>query len=320
MTIDFKDDKKMERAIYWHVRLLSGDFSSQEMEEFLNWQQAHTENAAYLQYVEENGAVLEEHKDKIQDALNSNKHRILPAMGKMRWIGAVAASLIMIVTALVSFAPFAERHTTAIGEQKTIYLADGSSVFLNTNTALKVDMGDEERAINLIKGEAFFQVTPDKNRPFMVAVGQRVIRVVGTKFNIFRTDNETTLSVTEGVVAILKGTDDNIIEQQVLAGQQIIINQKNEIGKTIKLNHSNVTAWKEGQLVYEDILLEDFIQDLNRYYAGKIILQDKELGKMRISGVFQIGDRNKAIKAVENLLNLKAMPLTSNNVVLYSGK
>lgn len=318
--MNFKDDKKMERAIYWHVRLLSGDFGSQEMEKFLSWQQADRENEVYLHHVEENWAVLEVHKDKIHDALNSKKHHVVPTIGNMRWVGVVAASLIMIMTTLVIFAPFFEKHTTAIGEQKIIYLADGSSVFLNTNTALKVDMSDKERTINLIKGEAYFQVTPDKHRPFMVAVGQRVIRVVGTKFNIYRTDNETTLSVTEGIVAILEGTDDDIIEQQVLAGKQIIINQKNEIQKTIKLNLNNVTAWKEGQLVYEDILLQDFIRDLNRYYVGKIILQDKELGKMRISGVFQIGDRNKAIKAVENLLNLKAMPLTSNNIVLYNGK
>jgi len=310
----------MEQAIYWHVRLLSGNFTSTEMTEFISWQQKNPGNETSLRYVEENWSVLEANKDKIQKGLENKDGGGLSSVRIFRWAGAVAASLIIAATVVFTLNPFAEKHVTAIGEQKIIYLADGSSVSLNTDTALEVDMGKKIRAVSLIKGEAYFQVTPDKDRPFTVKVGQRVIRVVGTEFNIYRAPDKTTLSVTRGIVAILDGSGKDIVDLQLHAGQQVTIDRKNRIQQITRPDLARATAWKEGQLVYENIPLGDFIRDLNRYYVGKIIVEDEELGKMRISGVFQIGDRNKTIKAIENLLPLKAIPLTSNNVALYSEK
>lgn len=317
MTEKYQDNNKMDHAIYWHARLLSGDFDAVEMDDFLAWQQADEKNETYLHYVEENWSLIEDNKAPIQQSLEKPAFKL---KNHIRWAGAMVAMFVVVGAVITLLNPFAEKHITAIGEQKVIYLADGSSVSLNTDSELEVDLKDEERAVSLIKGEAYFRVTPDKARPFTVDVGQRMIRVVGTEFNIFRDGKRFTLSVTEGVVAILGGEENQVVERQLLAGQQVSMDMEGNFQENDHIDLNRVTAWRDGQLVYDNVPLKDFIQDLNRYYVGKIILQDKELENMRISGVFQIGDRDKAIKAVENLLPLKAMPLTSNNVVLYSEK
>jgi transmembrane sensor len=117
---------------------------------------------------------------------------------------AVAASALMV--ALAGGVWWQSAHyplySTDIGERRSITLADGSTVDLNARSKLRVEFSQNERRVELLDGQALFQVAKDKNRPFIVASGEATVRAVGTQFDVYRKDSGTTVTVLEGRVAV----------------------------------------------------------------------------------------------------------------------
>lgn len=93
-------------------------------------------------------------------------------------------------------------YATEIGERRSITLADGSTVDLNARSRLRVEFARKERRVELLEGQALFQVAKDKNRPFIVSSGDATVRAVGTQFDVNRRSNGTTVTVLEGRVAV----------------------------------------------------------------------------------------------------------------------
>ncbi len=94
-------------------------------------------------------------------------------------------------------------YTTQIGERRSIALADGSTIDLNARSTLRVNFSKTERNVELIDGQALFEVAKDKARPFIVRSGETVVRAVGTQFDVYHKKEGTTVTVIEGSVAVL---------------------------------------------------------------------------------------------------------------------
>ena len=93
-------------------------------------------------------------------------------------------------------------YATEIGERRSITLADGSTVDLNARSRLRIEFAKQERRVELLEGQALFQVAKDKNRPFIVSSGDATVQAVGTQFDVYRRTNGTTVTVLEGRVAV----------------------------------------------------------------------------------------------------------------------
>ena len=93
-------------------------------------------------------------------------------------------------------------YSTDIGERRSITLADGSTVDLNARSKLRIEFSSAERRVELLNGQALFQVAKDKHRPFIVHSGDATVRAVGTQFDVYRKDSGTTITVLEGRVAV----------------------------------------------------------------------------------------------------------------------
>ncbi len=93
-------------------------------------------------------------------------------------------------------------YSTDIGERRSITLADGSTVDLNARSKLRIEFSSAERRVELLDGQALFQVAKDKQRPFIVHSGDATVRAVGTQFDVYRKDSGTTITVLEGRVAV----------------------------------------------------------------------------------------------------------------------
>ncbi|MFD2427832.1 FecR family protein [Sphingobium scionense] len=98
-----------------------------------------------------------------------------------------------------------DHYRTALGETRTVQLADGSRIHLNTNSSVEVALRDDIRQITLLKGEAQFDVAHDKKRPFIVNADGTLVRAVGTMFNVRLRADVTELTVIEGIVAVRNG-------------------------------------------------------------------------------------------------------------------
>lgn len=202
--------------------------------------------------------------------------------------------------------PREQIYVTQVGETRTITLADGSQVQLNTNSELHVSFSREERRTELLRGEAFFDVARQTARPFTVAAGKANIRVLGTEFNVERNKDNTRVSVTGGTVAVS--------ESQVASGLQpesvkLTRNQKVSVssGGLSKVGHTSADEaldWTRGVLVFDNTSLEEALEELNRYLkvpaSAAPSVQDRTL-----SGTFELSDPENTLKAIATALDLQ---------------
>lgn len=215
-------------------------------------------------------------------------------------VAALAALLLSSLGLFLMPSGTGDDYATAIGEQRTVRLADGSSVVLNTDTRLHVAFSETAREVRLLAGEALFSVEKDAVRPFRVASGRIVVQAVGTAFVVRRTPEQTIVSVLEGEVAVARArpvavpaaaAPDNAL--RLLAGQRADIvahaMRTRDIG-----NPEAATAWRSGRLVFDGDTLADVVAEFNRYNTVKLVLDDPALSAERISGVFD-SDRPQAL-------------------------
>lgn len=200
-------------------------------------------------------------------------------------------------------------YHTAVGEQKTITLADKSTITLNTNTALKVIFNENFRTIHLVKGEAIFTVAKNPERPFMVHTGSGIVQAIGTEFNIYinETDPQKVIvTVLEGKIMI-KDEENNsqkVILPLLKSGQKITLAALLNEQDILKSDISNMASWRSGKVIFQDITLQQAVLNHNRYSKTKIIIEDQSLGARKISGTFKLGDTEALIFAFKNLLEV----------------
>jgi transmembrane sensor len=212
-------------------------------------------------------------------------------------------------------------YSTATGEQRSIALADGSVVELNSRSKIEIRYSKAERDVDLLEGQVLFHVAKDHARPFIVAANGTRVRAVGTQFDVYKKPSSTVVTVVEGTVAILRegvATEDalerlsngsappNIPARAdvdtastgavyLSAGEQLTVTPKTE-RKTAHPNVASATAWTQRQLVFESASLSDVAEEFNRYNERQLVIQDPTLYDFHISGVFSSTDPTSLIR------------------------
>jgi transmembrane sensor len=211
-----------------------------------------------------------------------------------------AAALACCLAAVTVFLLLDGALTTGPGEQKTVTLSDGTEVTLNANTRVLVQYDDHVRRVVLAAGEALFKVTKRQTRPFDVVIGNHKVVALGTSFQVRREDptgSAFAVTLLEGQVAVESLTLPDVIPPLPLPlpditllhpGQRLRI--QNEVKKMDAPSIPKVTAWQHGQLIFEDASLSEAAAEFNRYGKDKIAIDGVEIGRIRVGGVYRIGD------------------------------
>lgn len=241
-----------------------------------------------------------------------------PAAERHAWARAVVA-VVLIGVGLVSawLLTSAPEYTTGHGEQRSVLLADGSVITLNTDSRVRVRFETRERAIELLRGEARFRVAKDAGRPFVVTADGTQVRALGTVFNVRVDDNRTQISVVEGHVAVTVVDDadvgtvsstsggsraaasEQLREVELHTGERATVGAGSVrvgMGQPIEV----VNAWTERKLVFRDETLASVIAEFNRYRMHPLVLDDPELGSLKISGVINIEDQDSLLSYLKN--------------------
>jgi transmembrane sensor len=168
-------------------------------------------------------------------------------------------------------------------------------VHLNTATELQVAFTSGARRLVLVRGEAQFDVMHDAGRPFLVRVGGRTIRAVGTAFNVRLSDGKVEVLVTEGRVAIADSTSSATTTPpraiEVSAGELAALGEAQpEVTQTQPADANARLAWQRGLIVFRGEPLASALEEVERYTPVRFELADPELGKLRIGGYYKIGD------------------------------
>lgn len=235
---------------------------------------------------------------------------------RIRLLPVAAAALVVAVAAgiLLTF-DSGTRYRTDIGQQMTFTLPDRSTVQLNTNTELVVAYTDRLRRIELQRGEAYFDVEHDPDRPFVIEAGRGAIRAVGTSFAVHLNHNVVRVTVTDGVVEVTQAAVRDESESdspstrrgdsrpaRVRKGQRIEYDQR--VGSVAELPAEEIDrdlAWRQGLLIFDNQSLDEVIQEIGRYTDTRLIIADDKLHRVRVGGAFRAGDLEAVLEFFEKL-------------------
>lgn len=182
-----------------------------------------------------------------------------------------------------------------IGAPKSVHLADGSVVRLAPGGAMSVDFADGERKVNLLRGEAYFDVAHDAARPFRIAAAGTTTTVLGTAFDVRRKKDGVAVSVRRGRVRV--GCDDRPTAAFLSVGQAAdIVCGREVLRSTVAPNH--VAPWMNGQMIAADRPMRDVIGALRPWYRGIIIARGEGIDRLRVTGVYNLRDPQRALEAL----------------------
>lgn len=253
--------------------------------------------------------------------------------GVRRFLRALAAAVLIAIGAVLWLQRGNEVQTlsTAVGQQRTVILADGSTVHLNTNTILETRLDRNRRTLRLLKGEALFTVAHDARRPFIVHAGDAVVRALGTEFNVrLREAHGIEVIVSEGRVEVqaqpgavklsagsAPAAKHASIKRALSAGQKFDTASAAAPVEPIDTQSlSNALAWRDGAMVFDGEPLSDAIAELNRYTDTRFVVTDAGIRDLRVGGRFKAGDAAEFLAAMEEALPVSARRASDNLVYI----
>lgn len=189
-------------------------------------------------------------------------------------------------------------YSTATGEVRTVPLADGSRITLNTGTRVDVALGDTDRQLDLHSGEAFFEVAADRLRPFIVDADGFTAKAVGTAFTVRRLDaRRVEVIVYEGVVEVT-GPNRNVATLQ--ANMRAELDDQTGIRLTTIDSEAldRKLAWRDGRIGFTGESLAEAVREFNRYNTIQIDIAGEELAQRTITGWFSSRDPEAFAQAV----------------------
>jgi len=216
----------------------------------------------------------------------------------LSWLTAPrVAAMVLAAAAAVAIALYIhlgpQRVETAVGEQRSVVLGDGSLVTLNTASSIEVHMASDRRTVKLLAGEALFAVAHDPTRPFEVKTEDTTVRAIGTQFNVDRRPASTTVTVVEGRVAVITASGKNQNAQPsrlpLEAGEQLTLAPRT-VRHAVRTDVATAIAWTQRKLVFEHRHLGEVAAEFNRYNRQIIEIRSAELREQEVTGVFQAND------------------------------
>lgn len=295
-----------------------------------------------------------------------------------RWANAAAVLLAIVVGGYgVYQAWFAGVYTTGVGEQRTVRLQDGTRLTLNSDSKVVVRFAKARRRVTLARGEAYFDVVHNPQRPFVVTVGDHDVTDVGTVFMVRYEDGNAAITLLEGEVTVShaliaepttakaraaaapsQGGQTRVITsgrgsqsptlavdpagsagsggvRPIGAGEGLAAAGANG-AQTVTLvpgerlvlpadaparldepNIDVVTAWRRGEVVLERTRLDEAIAEMNSYEVRKLVITSPRVARLRISGIYHVGDGAGFAATIAKLYDLRVT--RARNEILISG-
>ncbi len=283
-------------AAAWLARLRADDKDSADERAFRAWLAADSRHATAFEAATE---VWELAGAAWTEPLASASRSRTPTRRQ-----ALLASVGSLATAALGIAfwqgAYAGVYETAIGEQKHVVLPDGSQVFLDTDTRIHAAYNSKMRVVALERGRCNFNVMESDSRPFVVdAAAQRIV-AARTTFDVRRDGDEVCVVLVQGSASIATQNDSNPHRQVLKPGERLVA--RNNEAHIDKPNLVPLLAWQTGQAVFDNETISGAIREMNRYSVIKIEAGDPIVARMRISGVYRVGDNTAFARSIAALL------------------
>jgi len=304
-----------EEAARWLMRLGDAPDDAATFEAFEDWRDAAPEHRQAFEDVQASWALF-------GDQAAAPELLVLrrDALGRAGGVGrrrefdlgrrGFAAGLAVLAATPLAFYGWRRLHPearqtlrTAIGEQRTVTLSDGSRVSLDANTLVKVAYSPALRLAEVVEGRAHFEVAKDKARPMKVRAGTRTVTALGTAFTVEHEGERVVVTLVEGRVAVTETASARGVApppKELVPQQQLVFAANATPRMHEAVDVERAMAWREGKLVFDDESLADAVARMNNYSRVKIVVEDDPARTLRISGIFNAGDTPAFVEAVQS--------------------
>jgi len=240
--------------------------------------------------------------------------------GRRRWKFAAAASALLAAGGGAAWLMHGrsgwQEIETSTGEQRTLELADGSVVYLNTYSRLRVRLSASTRDVRLLRGEALFRVHHDAARPFLVYTDDAMVQAVGTQFDVYRRDDGTVVAVLEGRVNLTPAADGGDASggatapagprgavgpgasRSLCASEEARVSHAGSVSIREVNNVSDAVAWRERRLIFREQTLGQIVGEFNRYRTNLIRLEGSAVTERIYTGVFDADDADSLVQVL----------------------
>jgi len=297
-------------AVEWWVRETTGALSRADRALFDAWLREPGHRAAY-----EDIARFGDYLETVAAPATAPRRGSVPP--RRRLAAFAAPALALLVAAILGFhdldIALRADHRAGVGRSELITLADGSRVHLAPRSALALRHVAGERRMELLEGEAWFDVAPDPAHPFIVEAAGGTVRALGTAFDVALTPQETRVAVTSHSVEIASGGGRVVVEE----GRESAYAPSKAAQAPRDADIARATAWRRGKLIVDDEPLASVLDALARYRRGVVFCLPSALCARRVSGVFAADDPAQALVEIEAFLGLRATQLSALLVVLH---
>lgn len=306
MDDDF--DALKRDATAWIVRITSGSATTGDADALVAWR-----------------ARSPDHERAFQEAARlwrdlgpalSRERRSSVTRRSFLALGGVAAGLAggAVVMSELGFLPTLSSmladYATAVGEQQTVHLPDGSMALLDGGSVLSLDYSAGTRQLQLSAGAAVFEVSGDDPRPFVVEAGGGRSKTVSASLSVTHGADSVAVECLRGEVSIdCLGTAD-------LAEGEAISYSQHGLGEKVAADIETAAAWRKGLLIFKDRSLGDVISDINRHRRGKVMLARRSVGSYRVSGIFHLERPEEILAHIEDTLKLRPVGLIGGIILL----
>lgn len=291
-------------AAAWAIRLSDGDLTPERQAELEVWLAADARHRGALLRAQAGDRQLELLRQAAPALKLEASSIALPRRRLLAGLGVAAAAAVVGVGAMHLLQGGA-RFSTGRGEVRRVSLDDGSAVVINTDSEVSAAFRPEERRLALVSGEAWFDVKPDKARPFVVAANGLRVRAVGTAFSVRSHDGRTEVIVTEGVVEVL--APGATTGPRLAAGSRGLFAHDGvspRIEAVPPQAIDGALAWREGRIVLDGQSLSAAIAEFNRYNDRPLVIEGPA-PRRRLVGAFRANDPEGFATAVAPLFGAR---------------
>lgn len=311
-----------EEAAFWCMRLHADDCTHEERAAFDRWlheSPAHGEEYRNMLEIWNVSALLPRGETTAREPIESLRpaHRF-----PLRRFATAAA--VLLFTGLFCWErgllPSSYQRYTTRGELNKLELPDGSEVQMNRNTSLSFSNFRDRRQVSLNNGEAFFHVTHSASHPFVVLAGSGRIVVTGTRFNVWKYNEQVVVTLTEGSVSVLNDKErPHPSTVRLSPGKQARYGDSDEPPRIGTASPEDTTAWREGKLILNNVPLAEALPMINRYLQKPVRLASSA-GNIRIGGIFNTDNIDGLVRSLPKVLPVQIVQNERGELVIENRK
>ncbi len=309
-----------EEAALWFTRMHSQRITTLESTQFKLWLSASLEHAkAY-------DAIAGIWRDFDAMPRPTSVELISPKRHFFRLWRPLGNTLAAFFIAAILFLPYSHLPAmllnnmtlVATDSPKEVTLSDGSQLFLNRQTRIRVAYETQIRNLYLDEGNVYFKIKSNPYRPFVIQTSERRIQVVGTEFEVDKKGQQVSVNVSQGIVSFQSANDQKAI--YLLAGESATSAGINSKITRNNIEPLNIARWRFGELVFIDKPLADVLRELHAYSSANIELSPPTLANSKISGRINLRQPEKFFQALPSLLPVEVVYKDKDNILIIQNK